>query len=316
MARLVARIHAHVGIEHAAELEGRLAAAGREVVVLDDSGLERALGEIEVLVGGVLPRVDWSRATRLRLLQLLGSGIDTLWPATGLRAEAAIANARGIHLPEMRDHVLALMLAIERDLPRFVRAQDARAWRPRAGGTLGGKTAVILGLGEVGRSLAAACSALGMRVLGVRGRPQPTPSVDEVHGPDALHDVLARADHVVVVVPLTPATRGMLSKAAIARIPRGGALVNVARGGIVDEAALADALREGRLRAAALDVFEDEPLPATSRLWSAPNLIVTPHVAGWSHDYLARALEVFLENLRRLEQDEPLLTPVDRERRY
>jgi phosphoglycerate dehydrogenase-like enzyme len=208
------------------------------------------------------------------------------------------------------------MLAITRGLPAAWTAQAKRAWEPLPAGSVSGKTVALIGLGEVGRSVAAACAALGMRVLGVRADPGPVPHVDEVRGPDGLEPILRAADFVVVAVPLTDRTRGMLGAREIAWMKRGAVLVNVARGGIVDETALAAALRTGKLGGAALDVFAEEPLPASSPLWSTPNLVVTPHIAGWVHDYLERAIACFLANLARVEDGLPPATGVDPARGY
>jgi phosphoglycerate dehydrogenase-like enzyme len=155
-----------------------------------------------------------------------------------------------------------------------------------------------------------------MRVIGTRRHPEPVAGVAEVLPPSKTRRVLAESDVVIVVLPLTPETEGLLDAEAIAAMKPGAHLVNIARGGIVDEVALAEALREGRLGGAALDVFEQEPLPPTSPLWDTPNLLVTPHVAGLSHDYLARLGEIFFENIRRLERGEPIVNPVDRDRGY
>jgi phosphoglycerate dehydrogenase-like enzyme len=217
MARRFDVIHACVSdAERArASVSARMERAGRKVVHVDAALLEERLDAIEVLVCGEAPRIDWSRAHRLRLLQLMGSGTETLWPATGLPPQAEIANARGIHLPEMRDHVLALLLAFERELPRALAQHRERRWSSFPAGSLQGKTVAVLGLGEVGRAVAAACSGLGMRVIGTCAQPRPTPHVDEVHGPDGLDHVLGAADYVVVLLPLTARTRGLIDGRAL-----------------------------------------------------------------------------------------------------
>ncbi len=185
-----------------------------------------------------------------------------------------------------------------------------------AGLRLDGATVGILGLGAIGHSVARRCKALGMRVIGTRRSAEPLEAVDEVLGPEGTRRVLAESDVVVVVLPLTPETRGSLDAEALAAMKPRGLLVNVARGGIVDEAALARALEEGHLGGAAVDVFEEEPLPATSPLWTARNALVTPHVAGLARDYMSRVGRIFFENIRRLEKGEPLLNEVDRSRGY
>lgn len=297
-------------------IEALLSRAGRRAVPVDEEGLAAQLPQIELLFAGDPPRVDWSRAGRLRLLQLMGSGTESLWPATGLRRDVAIANARGLHLPEMRDHALALMLALERELPRFSRQQAARSWLPVAGSSVSGKTVAILGLGEVGKSLVEPCAALGMRVVGARATPSPVAGVEAVYGPDALGEMLESADHLVVSVPLTERTRGVLDARMLDLLRPSAFLVQLSRGPVLDAVALEAALRGGRLRGAALDVFDDEPLPPSSSLWSTPNLLITPHVAGLVPDYVERVVRLFLENVELVERGLAPRTEVRWERAY
>jgi phosphoglycerate dehydrogenase-like enzyme len=209
-----------------------------------------------------------------------------------------------------------MILAFERRLPRLFSQQERREWKRFSAGSIAGKTVGILGLGEVGRSLAVACKALGMRVLGTRTSARPTPGIDEVVPPDRLEHVLRAADYLVVAVPLTQETRGMLGADALSKLRPSSIIINISRGGVIDEATLDTALRSGKLRGAALDVFDTEPLPATSPLWSAPNLIVSPHIAGQVPDYIERAVALFLENLDLLERGLSPRTCVDRVRRY
>lgn len=293
-----------------------LADAGRRVVPVGRSSLAAQLSEIEILLASTPPKVDWSRAKRLRFLQLMGSGTDALWPAEGLGADVVIANARGVHLPEMRDHALALLFALERDLHHYVTRQADREWKPVVSGTLSGKTVAILGLGAVGRSLAEACAALGMRVVGAVREPRAIAHVEAVYGPGELRAMFEAADHLVVTAPLTGDTRGLVDARALSWLRPSATVVNVSRGAIVDATALEAALRQGRLRGAALDVFDDEPLSPESSLWSTPNLLVTPHVAGLVADYAARVVRLFLENLGQVEQGLPPRTEVRRDRRY
>ena len=311
-------IHACVSTEERARagISRLLGEAGRQVVHVESGLLGEQLDSIDVLLCGEPPRIDWSRARRLRLLQLMSSGIEGLWPATGLHAEVEVASARGIHLPEMRDHALALMLAFERRLLLAVQQQRERRWSPLAAGSLSGKTVALVGLGEVGRAVAAACAGFGMRVVGVRAEVRSTPHVDRVYAPQELDDALRAADYVVVVVPLTDRTRGLLDARALSAMQSHAVLIHLSRGGIVDETALCAALLQGRLAGAALDVFEREPLPPDSPLWTTPNLLITPHAAGRVRGYVERALKVFVENLERIERGDLPTTRVDRTRGY
>lgn len=318
MTRRIATIHVHIGHDEQirAEIVDHLRAAGRSFEFVDTSTIEKVLPEVDVLLSGIAPRIDWSPAKRLQLLQFMGAGIDHLWPAVGLPPNVVIANTRGIHGLEMRDHTLAMMLAFERELPLAYEQQAQKHWAPFLGGTLSGKTLGLIGLGEVGLPIARAARALGMRVFGMRNRPLPTPDVDSLFSLDELPNLLASSDYLVVTAPLTSRTRGMLGAQEIAQLPAHAVVIVISRGGIIDEVSLAKALQEGRIRGAALDVFAQEPLPPSSNLWSTPNLLITPHISGWVPGYIARIMTLFLTNLQRFENGESVLTEIDRGREY
>ncbi len=278
--------------------------------------LSAALGEVEVLLCGQPIGIDWSGATRLRLIHVLGSGVELLHGAPGLPDGVTVTNSRGIHGPEMRDHVLAMLLAFAREFPRTFAQQRERRFEQFAAGTLADRTLGVLGLGHVGRSIVEGAAALGMRVIGTRAHPQATPFVERVGGPEDTLEVLRVSDYVVVSVPAISSTLPLIGERELAAVPEHAVLVNVSRGGVVDEDVLLDALRRGRLRGAALDVFTSEPLPPDSPFWELSNVIVTPHYAGVSHDYMQRALALFVQNLEHLASGREPLTPVDLKRGY
>lgn len=306
----------HGAAERAAAVVRRLEPDRAVVTWTEPEELAGGIAEVEVLFAGVPPRGVFAGAARLRLVQLLGAGADPLLPAPDLPPVVQVAGLGDLFAAETSEYALAAMLAQCRALPTIVTRQAAREWKQFASPTLAGRTVGILGLGAVGRRVARLAAAFGMRVLGLRRDPAPVAGVDEVFGPDGLGELLSRADYVVVALPLTPETRGLLDDAALGRLREGAILVNVARGAIVDEAALARRLREGRLGGAALDVFACEPLPRESPLWDAPNTLVSSHVAGLGRHYVERAAEVLVENVRRLERGEPLLHLIDRARGY
>jgi phosphoglycerate dehydrogenase-like enzyme len=317
MPRSPRRIHAYQAFGEALREAVAEAFPDREYVVWsEEEQFRRELGEVEVLLASRPPRGHWARAGRLRLVQMMGAGVDSLLPAPDLPATVRIANARGVHEPEMPEFALSLILALAKRIPRALDQQRRREWKIYGSLRLEGATAGILGLGAIGHSLAWRCKALGMRVIGTRRSPEPLEAVDQVFGPDQTQRVLVESDVVVVLLPLTSETRGLLDAGALSLMKRRSLLVNVARGGIVDEAALAKALEGGEIGGAAIDVFEQEPLPASSPLWNAPNCMVTPHVAGLSRDYMMRLGDIFLENIRRAEAGEPLLNQIDRARGY
>jgi phosphoglycerate dehydrogenase-like enzyme len=227
-----------------------------------------------------------------------------------------LANQRGMSAEPMAEFGLALVLALLKQLPFFVAAQREHAWRRALPARIAGRTLGILGLGAIGGALAVKAAALGMRVIGTQRTPKLHPAVERIAPPEQTDRVLAEADVVVLLLPLTNETRGLLSRERLARTKRGAWLVNLARGGIVDEAALADALRSGQLAGAAFDVFAEEPLPATSPLWDVPNLWITPHMAGGFPEILDETTRLFAENVARVERGEPIRNAIDRTRGY
>ncbi len=294
-----------------------LAEAGRKVLFLEDAeAVDSALPEMRALLCARRVTADWSRAEHLELLQVLGSGIEFLTEGPPVPNGIWVANARGIHGNEMRDHVLGMLLAFAREHPRLHRQQRERRFEQFPAGTVAGKTLCIVGLGEVGRSIAAGAAALGITVLGVRSAATETPHVTEVVPPAQLERVLSRSDYAVVCVPLTPQTRGLLGESALSALPSHAVLIDVSRGSVVDHDALLRQLDAGTLRGAALDVFPEEPLPADSPWWERDDVIISPHHAGYHEQYLERGMAVFLENLARVEDGKPLRTRVDVQRGY
>lgn len=309
-------IHVYHGMaEHLAKLVAEAAPARSVVALTSPDALAAALPEIEVLFAPTPPRTGWSNAKQLRLIQLLGVGADTLLPSPDLPDAVEIGVMRGAFAADVAEHALALMLAHTRRLPELLDLQRTHRFIATPRPTLAGKHVVIVGFGAVGQRLARASRALDMTVTAVsrtgRGAPAAAESMTVV-ATERLAEVLPTADHVVIAAPLTPATRGMFDAAMLARLPSHAYVICVARGGIVDETALLDALSAGRLSGAALDVFAEEPLPADSPLWEAPRMTITPHVAGLGEGYLERCIEALLVNVIALENGRPRKGLVDR----
>jgi phosphoglycerate dehydrogenase-like enzyme len=290
---------------------------GRAVHCWSSEGeFDAGLADVEYLLALNPPRGRWARAERLRLIQVLGAGVDGVLPAPDLPPRVALANQRGMSAAPMAEFGLTLVLALLKQLPFFVAAQREHAWRRTLPARAAGRTLGILGLGAIGEALAERASALGLRVIGTQRSPKRHPAVERIEPPERTDAVLAESDVVVLLLPLTPETRGAISRERLAQMKPGAYLVNLARGGIVDEAALVDALREGRLAGAAFDVFATEPLPAASPLWDAPNLWITPHMAGGFPEILDETTRLFAENVARLERGEPIRNAIDRTRGY
>jgi phosphoglycerate dehydrogenase-like enzyme len=290
---------------------------GLEVAAgFDDATLERHLPDAEALIAFQFPVEALPRARRLRWIQLTSAGAEQLLPGRALLDGIAVTNTRGIHADLMADYALATMVMLHWDFPRFFADQQARRWAPRLALPLAGQTLAVVGAGAIGGEIARRAAACGLHVLAVKRTPGAVEGAAEVVTPDALHGVLGRADFVVLVVPQTAATRGLIDEAALRAMRPTAHLINIARGSVVDGAALVRALREGWIAGAALDVFDEEPLPAESPLWALPNALITPHVAGEPADYARRVADVFVDNLARLRRGEPLRNRVDFERGY
>jgi D-2-hydroxyacid dehydrogenase (NADP+) len=239
------------------------------------------------------------RARRLRWIQSLTTGTDSILRLASLRAEVTLTSTRGMHGPQMSELVFLQMLALLRDFPRMQRNQAAHAWNRWPQPLLWGKTAVIVGVGAIAEVLAPRCKAFGMTVCGVSGAARKPEGFDEVFGRDQLQRAAALADFLVLIVPYTPQTEKLIDAAVIAAMKPSAYLINVARGGVLDEHALLGALRERRLAGAALDVFRETPLPPDHPLWQEERVIITPHIGGMSTIYLDQAYPIVRENLRR-----------------
>jgi phosphoglycerate dehydrogenase-like enzyme len=239
-----------------------------------------------------------------------------LFPAM-IASPVVLTNSRGMNAAAVAEHALLLLLASARRLPEAVRAQGRRQWISNDLSALPmvrGRTLLIVGLGAVGRELARMAAGLGVSVIGTRkeaGEPPPE-GVSEAFGPDALHRLLPLADFVVLAAPLTAETRGMIGARELGLMKPTARLVNVARGKLLDEAALVRALTERAIAGAALDVFEHEPLAESSPLWSMPNALITPHVAGFREDYWEAATDLFAANLHRYCRGEAPANIVDK----
>lgn len=308
-------------IEHLREPVCQIAPDCEIVPVGPDGEIRESLEGADVLFlrWGLSPEATRRLLTRipnLRWVHTISAGVDHLLFPELRESDAILTNASGVFNVPIAETVMAYILAAVKRLPEFWARQRERRWEKLPLRELRGLTVGIVGLGDIGAEVARLSRAFGMRVLGLRRRPAPSDVADEVMPPGRLHDLLARSDFVVIAVPLTSETRGMIGRAELAAMKPDAWLINISRGAIVDEEALIEALREGRIGGACLDVFAQEPLPPESPLWDLPNVIITPH-NSWSSPHIEeREIDLFLENLRRYVAGQPLLNVVDKQAGY
>ncbi|MHB0857990.1 MAG: D-2-hydroxyacid dehydrogenase [Anaerolineae bacterium] len=284
--------------------------------------IEGALGDIQVAAGG-FPHDLLLKARALRWLQQWGAGVDWLmrYPEAATM-EFILTNASGVHAVPISEHILAFLFAFARGLPAAFHAQREHQWTrfdDDAGSVfeLAEKTMVLIGVGAIGERTAMIASGVGIRVLGVRRNPdQPAQGVAEMHAVADLPQLLPQADFVVLTVPLTGETKGMIGEAELRAMKPTSHIVNIGRGGTIQEQALIRALQEGWIGGAGLDVFEEEPLPADSPLWDMKNVIITAHYSGSTPRYSERAMAIFLDNLERFKTGRPLRNVVDKKLGY
>lgn len=255
--------------------------------------------EILVTFGPMMSSSVFKQADNLKWVQALGSGVDGIVDQPALPPGTIVTNIKGIHGAPVAEAALMAMLALARDLPRSLRLQKEHRWERLPARTLDGKTCVIVGVGLIAEALAPRCKALGMKVIGVSATTRDVPGFDRMEPRTRLLETIAEADHLVLLLPHTPETNELIDTRAIAAMKPTCCLTNLARGGVVDERALVEALENKRLAGAALDVFATEPLPPNHPFWNMDNVIVTPHLGGFFEEYPDYALPVIEENFRR-----------------
>lgn len=292
------------------------AAPHAEIVNAGQEGVARELLAADIFCGHAKVPVDWPAVVsqrRLQWIQSSAAGLDHCLVPTVVESSITVTSASGVLADQVAEHALALTGALCRDLPTFFRAQQRREFIRRPTRDLHHSTIGIVGLGGVGRRLAEVLSPYHVRILATDWYPvDRPPHVEALWPPERLAELLGQVDILFLCAPLTAHTRGMIGRAELAQLRPGSLLVNVARGPLVVEEALADALESGHLAGAALDVTEVEPLPSSSRLWALPSCLITPHVAGQSARRIDNMTDFFCENLRRYRAGEPLRNLVDK----
>jgi phosphoglycerate dehydrogenase-like enzyme len=291
----------------------------RVLAIADEKGLAAA-ADAEVAFSGNNPRrvrqlLD--ATPKLRWYHTVSAGVENMPLPELAQRGIVLTNNSGSYDIQIAEHLMAFVFAASRQLHRYRDNQRAIEWREQQHQELRDATVVVFGMGSIGGEIARLASAVGMRVIGVRRKGGPSePGVDRVVAADRLIEVVGEADYLAIAAPLTPATHGAISREVIARMKPTAWIMNIARGAIVDETAMIDALRAKRIGGAALDVFTTEPLPRESPLWTLENVIITPHHSGSSPRAGERTLALFAENLRRYKAGEPLINRVDFEAGY
>ena len=311
IALVSSRINVVVASELAhAELQGDLAAREK---------LDALLAESDVIYGLFLPQNLLARAPKLKWIQMMSAGVDRLANTDIWLSPVIITGVSGIHATPIGEFVLEIMLMFTKKAPLCFQMKQKHEWQRFSPAVLHSKTVGIVGLGSIGREVARLTKAFGMRVIATRrSAKQVTRAryVDILLPPEQLRQLLAESDFVVLTVPFTSETSRLIGEEELQTMKSTAYLINVARGGIVDEKALIRALDENWIAGAGLDVVATEPLPPDNRLWEFDNVILSPHVAGGMEDYIMRATELFCENLRRYLDGKKLLNVIDKKKGY
>ena len=284
-----------------------------EVRAFDD--LQKRVGEADVVVvSGMWKNELIPHAGKLKFIQSISSGMDQYSKEQLAARSVRLCSAAGVNARAVAEHAISLILAMARRLPEARDNQHKKVWRGMLGDLtqredeLGGKTLLVVGMGRIGAHLAKLARAFDMKVIGIRRDPkQGGNGTDSIHGMADLVRLVPQADYVALTCALTPETTGLMGAAAFAAMKPSAVFVNVARGKVADEAALTATMQAGKIWGAALDVTADEPLPATSPLWTMPNVFITPHTAGETRAYEDNVLDILMENLGRLWKGETSL---------
>jgi D-3-phosphoglycerate dehydrogenase len=287
-----------------------------EVILASQDSINAALPGAEIYCGHARTYVDWEsvvRGGKLRWIQSTAAGLDHCLVPAVIASDILVSSASGVFADQVAEHALALLLGLLRRIPLFTHRQRERRFEREPTDDLKGKTVLIAGFGGNGRRIAQLLSLFQVRIVATDCFPRSKPPhVEQLGPPERFSRLLPLADVVILCVPLTDRTRGMLDRSAFRSCKPGTILINVARGPVVVESALVEALRSGQVGAAGLDVTEQEPLPADSELWELPNVLITPHVGAQSADRLDRTTDLFCENLDRFVRGQPVKNLVDK----
>lgn len=255
-------------------------------------------------------------STKVKWIHILAAGVENLPFKEIKQKNIIVTNSNGIHKIPISEHVFGMLLNFTRNLYIFQEQKKQKLWKKQIGTELYGKTMGIIGLGSIGREIARKAKAFDMKVIGTKNNKIPLENVDCVYGSEDLEQVLSQCDFVVIALPSTPQTNKLISRREFESMKEGAYFVNISRGEIVDEVELIKALKNGKLKGACLDVFEEEPLPKDSELWNVDNIIISPHLAALSPAYFDRAFKIFLYNLNAFQENKKLKNIIDLDKEY
>lgn len=255
-------------------------------------------------------------SNKVKWIHILAAGVENLPFKEIKQKNIIVTNSNGIHKIPISEHVFGMLLNFTRNLYIFQEQKKQKLWKKQIGTELYGKTMGIIGLGSIGREIARKAKAFDMKVIGTKNNKIPLENVDCVYGSEELQQVLSQCDFVVIALPSTPQTNKLISRREFESMKDGAYFVNISRGEIVDEVELIKALKNGKLKGACLDVFEEEPLPKDSELWNVDNVIISPHLAALSPAYFDRAFKIFLYNLNAFQENKKLKNIIDLDKEY
>ncbi len=315
-----------LSIDITADIEPNLPSDIKVVRLDNDGNFDDDVSDAEVvylswvfLKSHILDKL-FAAAPALRWHHVSSAGVEnilTKYLETYLKRNLILSNGAGLHAIPIAEFVITYMLSHAKHLPELYTLQAQRQWkRDFHIQELTDATLLIIGAGGIGQEIASRAKPFGMRVWGSRRRPQPLPNFDKVVGADEWHALLPSVDYVVIAIPLTPDTKGLIDEKVLRSLPNHAYLINIARGAIIDEPALIKALKEGWLAGAALDTTATEPLAPENPLWSVPNVFITPHTSAHSSKLNQRSVKLFLDNLTRYQNGQPLRNVVDKQAGY
>jgi phosphoglycerate dehydrogenase-like enzyme len=295
-----------------------LARIVKTTMAYDGEKFEESIRQADAMVSSKFPRDKLRQhAPRLKWIQVLGAGVDNLLPLDWMPQGLQLTTNSGAHVPKAAESAMMAILMANARIPTLATSQREHKWNRLFTTTVQGKTLLIVGVGHIGGGAAESARKLGMKVLGIRRSKQAHPAVDEMHGPEQMLSLLGRADIVLVNTALVPDTKLLMGEQQFAAMKPGAGFINMARGELVDQKALEQALRSGKLSCAVIDVTSPEPLPEDSPLYDTPNLLITPHVLSDDIDqYVPRTLDIFFDNIRRHIAGQPMRNVVNVERGY